>query len=161
MPSGCAAHFSPAMMTPARRALRSARANAGSIDASAAIESPDGHLVVEVRNQRVRLRRGDVEIRTEVPDHWSVVVRTAVLRPTPGGKGMEVVDQAGEESLEQRVLDLREALDGDRLIGGDPQPRARDGERSLDAAKAIDERDRERRATAPHPSLPDRVDLGR
>ena len=54
-------------------------------------ESPDGNLVVEVRNQRVRLRRGDVEIRTEVPDHWSVVVRTAVLRPTPGGKGMEVV----------------------------------------------------------------------
>ena len=54
-------------------------------------ESPDGHVVVEVRTERVRLNRADVEIRTEAPDHWSVVVRTAVLRPTPGGKGMEVV----------------------------------------------------------------------
>ena len=31
-------------------------------------ESADGHVVVEVRQQRVRLPRGDVTIRTEVPD---------------------------------------------------------------------------------------------
>src|SRR5207249_7195924 len=54
-------------------------------------ESPDGHVVVEVRTERVRLSPADLEIRTEAPDHWSVVVRTAVLRPTPGGKGMEGV----------------------------------------------------------------------
>src|SRR2546429_9542939 len=54
-------------------------------------ESADGHVVVEVRQQRVRLPRGDVTIRTEVPDHWSVVARTGVLRPTLGGRGREVL----------------------------------------------------------------------
>jgi hypothetical protein len=54
-------------------------------------ESADGHVVVEVRQQRVRLPRGDVTIRTEVPDHWSIVVRTGVLRPTLGGRGSDVV----------------------------------------------------------------------
>jgi hypothetical protein len=54
-------------------------------------ESSDGHVVVEVRRQRIRLNRADVTVRTEPPDHWSVVVRTGVLRPTLGGKGMEVV----------------------------------------------------------------------
>src|SRR2546430_4312206 len=49
-------------------------------------------LVVEVRQQRVRLPRSDVTIRTEVPDHWSIVARTGVLRPTlGGGRGSEVV----------------------------------------------------------------------
>src|SRR2546426_7955696 len=52
-------------------------------------ESADGHVVVEVRQQRVRLPRGDVTIRTEVPDHWSVVARTGVLRPTLGGRSEE------------------------------------------------------------------------
>ncbi len=33
----------------------------------------------------------EVTVRVEPPDHWSVVVRTGVLRPTLGGKGMEVV----------------------------------------------------------------------
>ncbi|HVH67770.1 MAG TPA: hypothetical protein VM716_07890 [Gemmatimonadales bacterium] len=47
-------------------------------------ESADGHVVVEVRQQRVRLGRRDVTIRSEPPDHWSVVVRTGVLRPTLG-----------------------------------------------------------------------------
>src|SRR5712664_1804427 len=51
-------------------------------------ESADGHVVVEVRQQRVRLPRDDVTIRTEVPDHWSIVVRTGVLRPTLGGRGV-------------------------------------------------------------------------
>ena len=46
---------------------------------------------VEVRRQRIRLSRADVTFRTEPPDHWSVVVRTGVLRPTLGQKGMEVV----------------------------------------------------------------------
>ncbi len=50
-------------------------------------ESTDGHVVVEVRQQRVRLARADVTIRPEPPDHWSVVVRTGVLRPTLGGRG--------------------------------------------------------------------------
>src|SRR5881227_1372680 len=54
-------------------------------------ESADGHVVVEVRQQRVLLPRGDVTIRTEVPDHWSVVARTGVLRPTLGGRGSDVV----------------------------------------------------------------------
>ena len=50
-------------------------------------ESPDGHVVVEVRQQRVRLPRGDVTVRAEPPDHWSIVARTGVLRPTLGGGG--------------------------------------------------------------------------
>jgi len=92
-------------------------------------ESPDGHLVVEVRNQRVRLRRGDVEIRTEVPDHWSVVVRTAVLRPTPGGDGGRrhlrrvpavplppgLRREAGEAALCPLRRDVASGLDGDLL----------------------------------------------
>jgi len=32
-----------------------------------------------------------VTIRTEVPDHWSIVARTGVLRPTLGGRGSDVV----------------------------------------------------------------------
>src|SRR6267378_1309307 len=55
------------------------------------VEEADGHVVVEVRQQRVRLPRGDVTIRTEVPDHWSIVARTGVLRPTLGGRGSDVV----------------------------------------------------------------------
>src|SRR3989442_13628625 len=54
-------------------------------------ESADGHVVVEVRQQRGRLPRGDVTIRTEVPDHWSVVARTGGLRPTLGRPGGGVV----------------------------------------------------------------------
>jgi len=54
-------------------------------------EAADGHVVVEVRRERIRLKRADVTVRVEPPDHWSVVVRTGVLRPTLGGKGMEVV----------------------------------------------------------------------
>src|SRR6059058_3758050 len=55
-------------------------------------ESPDGHVVVEVRQQRVRLARADVTIRAEPPDHWNVVARTGVLRPTlgAGGRGSDV-----------------------------------------------------------------------
>src|SRR2546428_14154970 len=53
-------------------------------------ESADGHVVVEVRQQRGRLPRGDVTIRTEVPDHWSVVARTGGLRPTLGRRGGDV-----------------------------------------------------------------------
>lgn len=54
-------------------------------------ESAEGYVVVEVRDQRIRLRRGDVTVRTTAPDQWSIVMRTGVLRPTLGGKGMEVV----------------------------------------------------------------------
>src|SRR5438876_527180 len=52
-------------------------------------ESPDGHVVVEVRQQRVRLARVDVTVRAEPPDHWSIVARTGVLRPTLGGRGSD------------------------------------------------------------------------
>ena len=55
-------------------------------------ESADGHLVVEVRGQRVRLSAGDVNVRREPPERWSIVVRTGVLRPTLGGQGKEVVN---------------------------------------------------------------------
>lgn len=54
-------------------------------------ETADGHVIVEVRHQRVRLSRIDVHVRQEPPDRWSVVVRTGVLRPTLGGQGKEVV----------------------------------------------------------------------
>ena len=49
-------------------------------------ETGDGHLVVSVRDERVRLSRHDVRMRPDAPTHWSVVVRTGVLRPTLGGK---------------------------------------------------------------------------
>jgi hypothetical protein len=54
-------------------------------------ESADGHVVVEVRRERVHLSRADVTIRTDPPDHWSIVARTGVLRPTLGGRGSQVV----------------------------------------------------------------------
>jgi hypothetical protein len=54
-------------------------------------ESPDRHVVIEVRDQRVRLDRADVKVRSDPPDHWSIVVRPGVLRPALGGKGMEMV----------------------------------------------------------------------
>src|SRR2546427_7977652 len=54
-------------------------------------ETGDGHLVVSVRDQRVRLSRHDVRMRPDAPTDWSIVVRTGVLRPTLGGEGMEVV----------------------------------------------------------------------
>src|SRR5206468_11420951 len=51
-------------------------------------ESSDGHVVVEVRRQRIRLSRADVTFRTAPPDHSSVVVRTGRLRPTLGRRVM-------------------------------------------------------------------------
>src|SRR2546429_7876188 len=60
-------------------------------------ETGDGHLVVSVRDERVRLSRHDVRVRPDAPTHWSVVVRTGVLRPTLGGRGMEVVTTRSEE----------------------------------------------------------------
>ena len=53
-------------------------------------ETPDGEVVVEVRQKPVRLSRVDVTVRDTPPDRWSVVVRTGVLRPTLGG-GQDVV----------------------------------------------------------------------
>src|SRR2546429_7837837 len=50
-------------------------------------ESPDGHVVVEVRQQRVRLPRADVTVRAEPPDPRSVLAPPGVPRPTPGGGG--------------------------------------------------------------------------
>ncbi len=54
-------------------------------------DTGDGHVILSVREQRVRLSRNDLHVRLEPPDRWSVVVRTGVLRPTLGGKGKEVV----------------------------------------------------------------------
>jgi len=48
-------------------------------------ETPDGKVVIEVRQKPVRLSRVDVRVREVPPDRWSVVVRTGVLRPTLGG----------------------------------------------------------------------------
>ncbi len=53
-------------------------------------ETPDGKVVLEVRQKPVRLSLVDVRVREIPPDHWSVVVRTGVLRPTLGG-GQDVV----------------------------------------------------------------------
>ena len=54
-------------------------------------ESPDGHVLVDVRGQRIRLRALDLRIRRLPPDRWSVVVRTGLLRPTLGGRGRDVI----------------------------------------------------------------------
>jgi len=53
-------------------------------------ETPDGKVVLEVRQKPVRLSLVDVRVREIPPDQWSVVVRTGVLRPTLGG-GQDVV----------------------------------------------------------------------
>jgi len=53
-------------------------------------ETTDGKVVIEVRQKPVRLSKVDVRVREVPPDHWSVVVRTGVLRPTLGG-GQDVV----------------------------------------------------------------------
>jgi hypothetical protein len=60
-------------------------------------ETPDGDVVVDVRaGHHVRLSRADVIVRDQPPDHWSVVVRTGVLRPTlGGGKGGDVITTYG------------------------------------------------------------------
>jgi len=49
-------------------------------------ETGDGHVIVDCYKRRVRLSTADVQVRSDVPDHWSVVVRTGVLRPTLGGQ---------------------------------------------------------------------------
>jgi hypothetical protein len=48
-------------------------------------------VVLEVRKRQVRISRIDVDVRDTPPDHWSVVVRTGVLRPTLGGREGEGV----------------------------------------------------------------------
>jgi hypothetical protein len=49
-------------------------------------KTPDGHVVVvEVDKQRVRISRVDVQVRQDPPEHWSVVYRAGVMRPTFGG----------------------------------------------------------------------------
>src|SRR6266513_1524447 len=50
-------------------------------------ETSDGKVVIEVRQKPVRLSRIDVTVRETAPDHWSIVVRTGVLRPTLQGRG--------------------------------------------------------------------------
>ncbi len=53
-------------------------------------ESTDGHLVVEVRGRGVRLARGDLTVRQNAPDRWSVVVRTGIQRAALDGRGREL-----------------------------------------------------------------------
>lgn len=45
-------------------------------------ESPDGTLLLQVDTEQVRVRKGDVRVRGDRPDRWSIVVRTGVMRPT-------------------------------------------------------------------------------
>ena len=49
-------------------------------------EDPAGQVVVQVGQERVTLKREMALVRTEPPTHWSVVVRTGVMRPTWGGQ---------------------------------------------------------------------------
>src|SRR5437879_13177723 len=62
-------------------------------------DAADGHVVVEVRRQRIRLNRADVTVRAEAPDHWSVVVRTGGSRPSLGGQGMAGVSTCARGPL--------------------------------------------------------------
>ncbi len=48
-------------------------------------ETGDGHVVVQMDQQRLSISRGDVRVRAEPPDRWSIVVRTGVMRPTWSG----------------------------------------------------------------------------
>lgn len=49
-------------------------------------KTPDGRVVViEVDKRPVRVSRVDVQVRQDPPDHWCVVYRTGVMRPTFGG----------------------------------------------------------------------------
>jgi hypothetical protein len=60
-------------------------------------KSPDGHVVIDVRDGvQVRLSSSDVILRQQPPEAWSVVVRTGVLRPTLGKKkGSDVITTYG------------------------------------------------------------------
>jgi hypothetical protein len=60
-------------------------------------KSPDGHVVIDVRDGvQVRLSSSDVILRQQPPEAWSVVVRTGVLRPTLGKqKGRDVITTYG------------------------------------------------------------------
>src|ERR1051325_5878030 len=76
----------------ARRARRGGSAPAaGAAGFPIGEEPPGGPFVVEVPKRRGRRARADVTVRAEPPDHWSIVARTGVLRPTLGGRGGDVV----------------------------------------------------------------------
>ena len=49
------------------------------------VEETADHLVLDVHQKRIRMSRADLQVRQSPPDHWSVVVRTGVMRPTLGG----------------------------------------------------------------------------
>ncbi|HMA44050.1 MAG TPA: hypothetical protein VKO86_08540 [Gemmatimonadales bacterium] len=49
------------------------------------VEETAEHVVLDVHEKRIRLSRADLQVRLTPPDHWSIVVRTGVLRPTLGG----------------------------------------------------------------------------
>lgn len=49
------------------------------------VEETAEHIVLDVHERRVRLSRDDLQVRLTPPDHWSIVVRTGVMRPTLGG----------------------------------------------------------------------------
>jgi len=50
------------------------------------VDESGDKVVLEVSKKQVRISRIDVDVRETAPDHWSVVVRTGVLRPTLGGR---------------------------------------------------------------------------
>lgn len=49
------------------------------------LEESAEHVVLDVHSRPVRMSRADLQVRLTPPDHWSIVVRTGVLRPTLGG----------------------------------------------------------------------------
>lgn len=49
-------------------------------------EGGSDQLVIQVGQARVSMKRGMLLVRNEPPTHWSVVVRTGVMRPTWGGQ---------------------------------------------------------------------------
>jgi len=49
------------------------------------VEETTEHVVLDVHQKRIRMSRADLQVRQSPPDHWSIVVRTGVMRPTLGG----------------------------------------------------------------------------
>jgi len=57
------------------------------------LEETAEHVVLDVHEKRIRMSRADLQVRLTPPDHWSIVVRTGVLRPTLGGNKDQPVTQ--------------------------------------------------------------------
>src|SRR5438445_189981 len=80
------------------------------------VEATADKVVIEVRQRPVRLSRIDVSVRDTPPDHWSIVVRTGVLRPTLGGREGEDVITRIESRLVGNLLTRRSCEAGNCLV---------------------------------------------